>query len=102
MIMHATETYRQQMFSMIAQWQQSGLSQKAYCLQNNIAYYVFHYWYKCYRDKRPTSVNPQFSFVQLQVNPGLSVPAIELQLGDGRRSLFHQPVSSDYLKSLIR
>jgi hypothetical protein len=99
--MHATETYRQQMFSIIEQWRQSGLTQKAYCIQNNIAYHVFHYWYKCYRDKRATSVNRQSSFVQLQVNPDLSVAAIELQLGDGKRLLFHQPVSSDYLKSLI-
>jgi hypothetical protein len=99
--MHATETRRQEMFSMIANWQQSGLTQKAYCIQNNIAYYVFHYWYKCYRDTRTTTVDRPTSFVQLQVTSGSSVPTVELQLGDGRRLLFHQPVSSDYLKSLI-
>jgi len=99
--MRATETYRQQMFSMVAQWQQSGLSQKAYCVQNNIAYYVFHYWYKCYRDKRTITVDRPTPFVQLQVNSGSSVPTVELQWGDGRRLLFHQPVSSDYLKALI-
>jgi hypothetical protein len=30
---------------MITQWQQSGLSQSAFCAANKIAYHVFHYWY---------------------------------------------------------
>ena len=30
-------------------WQQSGLSQKAFCAANNIAYHVFHYWYRVYK-----------------------------------------------------
>ncbi|WP_442345985.1 IS66 family insertion sequence element accessory protein TnpA, partial [Foetidibacter luteolus] len=34
------------MFSMIGDWQQSGLSQKAFCAQHGIRYHVFHYWYK--------------------------------------------------------
>jgi hypothetical protein len=37
------------MFQMISDWQQCGLSQKDYCVANNIAYHVFHYWYGVYR-----------------------------------------------------
>jgi hypothetical protein len=51
--------------------------------------------------QEPQQLIAQPSFVQLQVTSGSSVPTVELQLGDGRRLLFHQPVSSDYLKSLI-
>ncbi len=48
--MHRDETVREQMFSLITSWQQSGLSQKAYCEHHGIGYHVFHYWYKCFRD----------------------------------------------------
>ena len=98
--MRSNEQLRQQMFDHITQWQQSGVSQKAYCTQNNIPYHVFHYWYKCYRNENSMS-NEFSSFVQLKVQPSSSTPVIELLLGDGKRILFHQPVSSDYLKSLI-
>jgi|SRR5450432_1821940 len=40
---------------MITQWQQSGLTQKAFCMTNNIAYHVFHYWYGVYRSSQNTS-----------------------------------------------
>ena len=42
---------RQQKLAMIAGWQQSGLSQKQYCLEQNIPYHVFYYWYRQSRDK---------------------------------------------------
>jgi hypothetical protein len=86
----------------IALWKQSGLSQKAYCRQNNIRYYVFHYWYKRYRDQQSTA--KEDTFVPLNVKPSalaLSNSAIEILMPDGKRILFHQPVSSDYLKALI-
>jgi hypothetical protein len=31
-----------------------------------------------------------------------STPVVELLLVDGTRLLFHEPVSSDYLKAIIR
>lgn len=40
---------------MITQWQQSGLTQKAFCITNNIAYHVFHYWYRVYRSNQNTA-----------------------------------------------
>jgi transposase-like protein len=99
--MQSKEQLREQKFAMIAAWQQSGLTQKQYCIQNNIAYHVFHYWYKQYRARYNLSDKKQSSFVQLQVQPSSSVAAAELLLTDGRRLIFHQAVSSEYLKSLI-
>jgi hypothetical protein len=94
---------REQMFSMISTWQQSGLSQKAFCQQNNISYNVFHYWYKCFRDAQlPRRAE---GFIALDVQRGSSVitscAAIEVLLTDGWRVMFHQPVSADYLKAII-
>jgi hypothetical protein len=82
-------------------WQQSALPQKQYCAQNKIAYHVFHYWYKRYRDEQGINRQPS-SFIRMNVQSALSSgPVVELVLVDGTHILFHQPVSSDYLKSLI-
>ena len=47
---------QQDMLKMIASRKQSGLSQKAYCEQNNIRYFVFHYRYKPYLDNQFTEM----------------------------------------------
>ncbi len=90
--------FREQMFSMIGNWQQSGLSQKAFCAQHDIRYHVFHYWYKVYRNTHALS---QASFVKLQITPSPGLSSAELICTDGKRLVFHQPVSADYLKALI-
>src|SRR4249919_1323075 len=96
--MQSKEEARQQMFAMIMQWQQSGLSQKAWCRQSGIAYHVFHYWYKRYRDTNNTS--RMSSFTELKVQPA-AFGFMELLFPDGKRLLFHQPVSSDFIKAII-
>jgi hypothetical protein len=98
--MESKEPVKQQMFDHIDKWQQSGLNQKAFCQQINLAYHVFHYWYKRYRmeESKPA---PTRSFVKLGVSSACISSPIELVLPDGKRLLFHQPVSSDYLKALI-
>lgn len=93
---------QEDMFKVIDLWKQSGLSQKAYCEQNNIRYHVFHYWYKRFRDQQGAVEGG--TFVPLNVKPctfPLSNSAIEILLPDGKRILFHQPVGPDYLKALI-
>lgn len=92
------EAVQQQMFDYINQWQQSGLTQKAFCLQVNLAYHIFHYWYKRYRI---TESKPASSFIKLRVSTPSISSHTELVLPDGKRLLFHQPVSIDYLKALI-
>ena len=99
--MQATAEQRSEMFSIIEKWKQSGLTQKAYCEEHSIPYHVFHYWYKCYRDEKDATRSNSFSFVQLQVPSSSSFPAMELLLNDGKRLVFHQLISSDYLKSII-
>ena len=99
--MQYDEQVQQQMYAMIASWQQSGLSQKAYCEQNSIRYHVFHYWYKRYRDRQPPSKEAGFVALHLQPFSGLPAAGIELVLVDGKRLLFHQPVEAGYLKALI-
>ena len=100
--MQYDQQVEQQMFSIILSWQQSGLSQKVYCEQHSIRYHVFHYWYKRYRDGQARDKEP--GFISLKIKPSsdsAAVPHTELLLPDGKRLLFHQPVSSDYLKAII-
>ena len=92
------EAVKQQMFDHIDRWQQSGLTQKAFCREVNLAYHVFHYWYRRYRIAEST---PASSFIKLRVSTPSVSSSIELVLPDGKRLLFHQLVSIDYLKALI-
>jgi transposase len=96
--MQSKEEVRQQMFVLIDQWQQSGLSQRAFCEQVNLSYHIFHYWYKRYRNKES---KPLSSFIKLAVSSPSICSAAEILLPDGKRILFHQGVSADYLKALI-
>jgi transposase-like protein len=101
--MRVSSEQREAMLSLIEQWQQSGLSQKAFYEQHKIPAHVFYYWYKRYRKQRAGLDQPATSngFVQLQPLPEPLAGNIELQLTNGNRIIFHQPVSADYLKALI-
>ena len=101
--MQKDEATREQMFNMISTWQQSGLSQKSFCEQNGIRYHVFHYWYKCFRDLQSTTNPEGFIPIKIQHSNGANTASAhaELLLPDGKRLVFHQPVSSDFLKALI-
>jgi len=97
--MQTREQLQEQKYAMIEQWQQSGLSQKKYCQQNNIAYHHFHYWYKRHRNRQ--AADSAAEFVPVMVDAASSASSIELQMPDGKKILFHQPISVDYLKALI-
>ncbi len=97
--MQPRELLQAQKYAMIEQWQQSDLSQKKYCEQNNIAYHHFHYWYKRYLDQR--MADSTTGFIPVTLNAASSTGCVELQLPDGKRILFHQPIGVDYLKALI-
>lgn len=92
---------RRQMFEMIEQWKQSGLSQKIFCEQQLIDFHKLSYWYKCYRRQHNTPDNSKSGFVKLKIEKPVAAASIEIQFPNGRRLLFHEPVSSDYLKALI-
>jgi hypothetical protein len=57
------DTQRVQQFAMIEQWKSSGLNQRKFCEDNQIAYHVFHYWYGVYRSYQ----RPKTSFLPVQV-----------------------------------
>ena len=92
---------REQMFKLIEQWQQSGLTQNKFCQQHSIRYHVFHYWYKRYREQNANLQRTASSFVKLQIAKPITDGSVEIIYPGGIRIIFHEPVSSNYLKSLI-
>ena len=48
------QTKEQQMQKHIETWQTSNLTQKDYCIQNDIPFNTFYYWLKRLRDKEQT------------------------------------------------
>jgi hypothetical protein len=91
---------KEQMFAHIEQWKKSDLSQKKYCSQHNIRYHVFHYWFKRFREALPV-IDKMSSFVKLQVEQPATAANAELIFPDGKRLVFHEPVSSSFIKALI-
>jgi hypothetical protein len=90
---------QEEMFFVIEEWRQSGLTQKEYCRQHNLVYHQFHYWYRKYREQQPA---PELSSAFVQIKPAIttSTPFAELFFPGGGRVVFHQPVSIEYLKGL--
>lgn len=95
------ESSRETAFRFIEQWQISGLSQLAFCKENNIRYHIFHYWYKRFRDAREGVVPVSKRFVELKPSVWGGDLFAELSFTNGNKIAFHQPVAADYLKSLI-
>jgi len=95
--MHSKEEFRQSMFSKIEEWRSSGISQTAFCQKQDIKYFVFHYWYKRYRE---ATAIPK-GFIELKPSVGIDRFA-ELIVPNGKRIILHQPVSSDYLYALLQ
>jgi len=94
---------QQKFFEAIESWQQSGLSQKSWCEQNDVAYHAFHYWYRRYRHQQfSTPSSMENSFVRIRVQDRHSgTPWCELVLPSGSKLFFHQPVAATFIKSLL-
>ena len=92
---------RQQMFELIEQWKQSGLSQNAFCDQQSIRFHKFYYWYKCYRKENDISDKNNRGFVKLKIEKPSVAFSVEIHFPGGVHVLFHEPVSSNYIKTLI-
>lgn len=63
------------MFALIKWWEESDLTQKAFCEQTDIRYHVFHYWYRQYKDSQAINTSSTPAFVSLKVDPFSAVSA---------------------------
>ena len=91
---------RKAMFLVIESWKRSGQRQQDFCKAENLAYSVFHYWHKKYREDQTASSSPAFVPVRIAgVQSGS--PVTELIFPDGRRVNFYQSVEASFLRSLL-
>lgn len=76
-------------------WEQSGMSRRVFCEQNNIAHQTFNYWYKRIKSKRSAG----FTEIALPVSRKKS---IEVFFPSGARIEFDGEPSVNWLRELVR
>lgn len=86
-----------QMQATVNEWRNSGLSKKAFCRAQNIAYPTFHYW--CKRIKGNSASVPS-GFAELNVT-GASGCSFEVVLLSGSRLIFQSEPSAVWLRELL-
>ena len=58
-------TRQTDMLSLIEQWQESGKSQKSFCMEHDLTYTTFYYWLKRYRRGQDES-----NFLPVEISSG--------------------------------
>lgn len=91
---------RKKMFALIDKWTTSDMSQKSFCIQHKIHYYVFHYWYKHYKDHKRAPIDKS-AFVPIHFDSSVGACA-ELVMPNGKRLVFHQPADVNVLVRLLQ
>jgi hypothetical protein len=93
------------MYALIEQWQQSGISQKAFCSEHSLTVLKFQYWHKRYKAEKLPDESNEPSFIKMSVPVaqmhGHSVGQAEVVFPNGIRILLHQEVSAHFLKALV-
>lgn len=85
-----------------SEWQQSGLSKKAFCEQAKLPCPTFHYWIKkIVSQGRP----PVPGFIEMDIieniNAAPQAPEVEIEYPSGTKLRFYRSPGADLLKSLI-
>jgi hypothetical protein len=88
------------MYAMIESWKASGQSQQEFCKAQGISYFIFHYWYKKYREHKSGDGLSAFVPVHIQ-KTSAGLPHIELIFPDGKRINFYDRVEVSFLQSLL-
>lgn len=81
--MRRSEKRKEEMYLALELWQESGLSQRAFCQKEGLNYQVFGYWLKKYRQgKNPPRVKPN-GFVGLNVDSPSFSEGISIRYPNG-------------------
>jgi hypothetical protein len=84
-----------QMRGIYQEWQQSGLSRKAFCKQHGIACATFNYWYKRFTSESASG------FSKIPIKPGHET-SFEIVFPSGARISFQSEPSVAWLRELVR
>ena len=102
--MSASQTLRDQMYSLVEEWKKEGGVQKVFCDKHGITVLKFQYWHRRYKEEKNLIAGNQSSFIKIDlpaVQPfGHSSNRAEVILPNGIRVLLHQEVTAHFLKAL--
>lgn len=86
----------EQMRATIIEWQNSGLSKKAFCRDRTITYQTFHYW--CKRLSPASSSG----FSEVKLSEVQQVNFFEISFPSGARMTFQGTPSTTWLRELLK
>ena len=90
---------QERIFSLILQWQGSGMSQKDFCVKKDIVDATFHDWYKKFRDANAQDA-PAPSFVTVTMPLVTNTSFCTVHMEGGIQIDFHAHVPPGYLNQL--
>ncbi len=92
---------RQDMFSIIEEWEVSGLKKKEFCSQKGIGEWIFYYWQKQYRSYQTNNASG-FIPIQAKVFPAPHAYPIAVCYPNGVRLELPGTVPLNQVMALIR
>lgn len=100
---------QEEMYLAIELWNESGLSQQKYCLENGIVYNTFKYWVKKYNvEREPSKPTRLKTFLPVQVNTspeahhfGHTNDEITIRYPNGIELKCPAHINSDQLRNLL-
>lgn len=88
---------------LIMKWQQSRQSKVLFCKENNLNYLTFVSWTNPTKKKKSKLKSSITSgFLPLKIKDIPKVNFAEVQLINGTKICFHESVSAEYLRCLVR
>ena len=88
---------------LVLAWQQSGMNKSLFCKENQLNYLTFMSWTNPPKKKKHKfKSTPTTGFIPLQIKDKPSAFFAEVQLLNGSRICFHESISAEYLRSLVR
>jgi hypothetical protein len=82
------------------QWEQSGISKKAFAAQHGLNYHTFVGW-TCGKGQRRRRDKKSF-FIPVPVTQGAAKIFAEIHFSNGSRIVFHQAVGAEYFQSFLK
>lgn len=90
------------MYPLIQSWEESGQSQKEFCVERGVKLHVFWYWLRRYREERQRSEEASKGFIAVKVEGSVEESVLaEIIYPDGTRAVFKERVGVKFLKSLL-
>jgi hypothetical protein len=95
------KNWRQEMFSLIKQWQTSGINQKDFCKQHDLSMHAFYYWLRKYKQ---TNTSSNDGFLPVEIVPPVNDTRGDIQIHypNGVLITLDKAVSISRIKALIK